>query len=358
MAKLRAGATSFFTNGMEKIDFLAVGDIVIDAFIELEDAEVNCDINKENCKICMRFADKIPYKDVTVVKAVGNSPNAAVSSARLDLKTALVTHVGDDQNGKDCIETLKENGVETDLVQTDAGFKTNYHYVLQYQVDRTILIKHEAYPYDFEKEIGEVMPSWIYLSSVGDNTLPYHEQIADFLEKNPDVKLAFQPGTFQMKMGPEKLSRLYKRTEIHFCNKEEAERILNGGRTSDRQGPTSTVEEIKVLLQKIAELGPKIAVITDGPNGAYAYDGQKYFEMPIYPDPKPPLERTGAGDAFSSTVTAALAIGKTLEEALAWGPVNSMSVVQYVGAQEGLLARQKLESLLSEAPSDYKIKEI
>ena len=71
------------------------------------------------------------------------------------------------------------------------------------------------------------------------------------------------------------------------------------------------------------------------------------------PDPKPPLERTGAGDAFSSTVTSALALGKSLPEALSWGPINSMSVVQYVGAQKGLLTREALEKYLREAPESY-----
>lgn len=330
---------------MEKIDFLAIGDIVIDAFIELQDAEVHCDINNENCTICMNFADKIPYKDVNVVKAVGNSPNAAVSAARLGLKTALITHVGGDQNGKECIETLKENGVMTDLVNVQDGLKTNYHYVLNYSADRTILIKHEAFNYDFSAPA--VAPNWLYFSSVGEHTEKYHDQIADYLEKNPEVKLAFQPGTFQMKMGAQKLERIYKRTEVHFCNKEESQRILG-----TQEG------DIKKLLEMVRNLGPKIAVITDGPNGAYAYDGENYYQIPIYPDPKPPVERTGAGDAFSSTVTAALAQGKTLEEALLWGPINSMSVVQYVGAQEGLLSKEKLEEWLSKAPSDYKVNKI
>ena len=73
-----------------------------------------------------------------------------------------------------------------------------------------------------------------------------------------------------------------------------------------------------------------------------------------YPDPKPPYERTGAGDAFSSTLVTALALGKTLPEALQWGGINSMSVVQYVGSQAGLLSREKLEEYLKNAPADYK----
>lgn len=330
---------------MKKLDFLAIGDIVIDAFIELEDADVTCDIDKENCRISMRFADKIPYRDVTIVNAVGNSPNAATSAARLGLSSGIVTNLGDDQNGADCIETLRGNNIDTSLVEVQKGAKTNYHYVLMYEADRTILIKHEPYEYDF-KNPAEA-PAWIYLSSVGGGTEKYHEQIADYLEANPEIKVTFQPGTFQMKMGVEKLSRLYKRTEIFVCNVEESQRILNSKET-----------DVKTLMSEIHKLGPKIVCITDGPKGAYASDGANAWFMPIYPDPKPPVSRTGAGDAFASTFTSAIALGKSVEEALTWAPINSMNVVQYVGAQKGLLIREQLEDYLVKAPEDYKVKKI
>lgn len=332
---------------MKKIDFLGVGDIVVDAFIELEDAHVNCDINEENCTICMRFADKIPYKGVKVVKAVGNSPNASVSAARLGLNSAIITSVGNDENGRDCIESLKADGVDTDFVSVQDGVKTNYHYVLSYNADRTILIKHETFAYDFDKSIGDNIPSWIYLSSVGDDSLPYHAQIADYLDRNPEVKLAFQPGTFQIKIGADKLERIYKRSEVFFCNVEESQRILG-----------TNENDIKKLLKGIRDLGPKKVYITDGPKGAYCFDGENAWFMPIYPDPKPPVERTGAGDSFSSTVTIALAKGKSIEEAITWGPINSMSVVQYIGAQEGLLSEEKLMEYLANAPEHYKVKKI
>jgi sugar/nucleoside kinase (ribokinase family) len=80
--------------------------------------------------------------------------------------------------------------------------------------------------------------------------------------------------------------------------------------------------------------------------------------IPMYPDPSPPKERTGAGDSFSSTFTSALALGLSVPEALMWGPVNSMNVVQYTGAQKGLLPRKKLEEYLAKAPPHYKPKKI
>ena len=108
----------------------------------------------------------------------------------------------------------------------------------------------------------------------------------------------------------------------------------------------------------VAELGPKIVVITDGVSGAYAYDGKDIWSIKAYPDPKPPLQRTGAGDAFSSPFTVALALGMSVPEALRWGPVNSMAVGQQIGARAGLLTRPELEKYLAEAPADYIAKKL
>ncbi|OGI68391.1 hypothetical protein A2738_00690 [Candidatus Nomurabacteria bacterium RIFCSPHIGHO2_01_FULL_42_15] len=326
-------------------DLIAIGETTIDAFIRIKDAHVNCNLNKENCEICLAFGAKIPYESVTEVPAVGNAANAAVSTARLGLKSALVANIGKDRNGDLCVDSLKKDKVSTEFISVNIDRDTNYHYILWFEDERTILQKHSDFPYKLPN-LGS--PKWIYLTSLGEKSMPYHEDIIKYLKNNPEIKLAFQPGIFQIKIGYEKLKDIYKRSEIFFCNIEEAKTILN----------IENHDEVKDLLEKMHKLGPKIVVLTDGPKGAYAYDGKNYLSMPIYPDSKPPFERTGAGDAFSSTVVAALALGKTLPEALSWGPINSMSVVQDVGAQKGLLTREKLEEYLKNAPEDYKVKKI
>ncbi len=332
----------------EKHDFVAIGDIVIDAFLELDkdQADVSQDMDTGRKTLHMPFGGKLPYKDVTVVNAVGNSPNAAVSAHRLGLNTALVTNIGHDRNGKDCLDALRQEGVHTDYVKIHEGKTTNYHYVLRYGPERTILIKHEQYPYtlpDFAEP-----PRYIYFSSIGEHGVDYHFIISEYVKKNPDTKLVFQPGTFQIKLGPEKLKEVYENTEIFFCNKEEAQEILG----SDDQNVPS-------LIRKFKGLGPNMPVVTDGPNGAYVVDNDdQAWHMPMYPDPAPPVDRTGAGDSFSSTFTAAIALGKTPAEALSWGPINSMSVVQYIGAQKGLLKMDELQKYLSEAPDFYKPEKI
>ena len=329
-----------------KLDILAIGDIVTEPFIRLKEANVHCKINQEECEICMRWGDKIPYEFFILVPAVGNASNAAVAAARLGLAAALRAYLGHERYGEECLDVLTQEKVDTSLMVVDPVRPTNYHYVLWYESERTILVKHEEYDYTVP-EMTEA-PKWIYLSSLAANSAPYHQALTEWFKTMPDMKLAFQPGTFQMKLGMEVLKEIYARSEIFFCNKEEAQKIT--GNQSD---------DIKILLSAVQALGPKITVITDGRNGAYAIDadGAAWF-VPMYPDPRPPYERTGAGDAFAASVVAALALGKPLKEALLWGPVNSMQVVQEVGAQKGLVTREQMEKLLREAPPEYRLQSL
>jgi ribokinase len=328
---------------MEPLDFLAIGDIVTEPFIKLTDAEITTKPSGER-DISMRYGDKIPYDHFELMPAVGNSANAAVSAARLGLKTGLRAYVGDDAYGAQCLEVLTGEKISTEFMVTDIGKKTNYHYVLWFETDRTILVKHEEFNYTAPG--FSVAPKWVYLSSLAAHSLPYHQALIEMLAKYPEIKLTFQPGTFQMAMGVEALKGLYERTELFVVNKEEAEKILG----------LDMKQEIPPLLSGLRGLGPKIVVVTDGTAGAYAYDGTNMWVVPMYPDQEAPFERTGAGDAFASSVTAALALGKPLEEALMWGPINSMSVVQKVGAQKGLLTREELEKYLADAPPSYAIR--
>ena len=322
--------------------FFAIGDVTIDAFITLEDAKVHCDVSTEKCTLSMRWGDKIPYKEVVVVPAVGNSANASVSVARLDIPVNFISFVGADRHGEECISALQDEGVGTTYITKETGKNTNYHYILSYEAERTILVRHEAFSYKLP-ELPENM-EWLYLSSLGEAAQPLHEAIAAWVSKHPTVKIVFQPGTFQMKLGYETLKDVYTNTHLFVCNKQEAQRILESDET-----------DCKKLMKHMHTKGPNIVSITDGPNGAYIFDGSTAFFVPQYPDSEPPKERTGAGDAYTSTLAAFLAKGYPLREALLRAPINSMSVVQYVGAQKGLLSEQEVEQYLERAPTEYQV---
>lgn len=328
---------------MSKIDVLSIGDVVTDAFIRLLDDQAHTYTNEQGAFISMKFGSKVPFHHAEIKEAVGNAANASVSFSRLGLDSGLVSNVGHDDQGRDMILALRKNGVDSRYVHVNPGKISNYHYVLWYKEERTILINHEEYDYRWPHIHAVDMPKWVYFSSVSKNSLPYHDDIAEWLHDNPDVKFAFQPGTFQMLDGAVRLKKLYKRCNVLVLNREEA--VTVGG------GDHKNVHD---LFDKLHALGPKTVCITDGPKGCYASSAEGRFFMPTYPDPGPPVERTGAGDAFASTFVAAIMKGEPLKEALRWGPINSMNVVQHVGAQDGLLTEAQLTTLLKKAPDWYK----
>lgn len=327
----------------KKIDVLAVGNVVTDVFIRLLDNEAHVDKTSEGMRLSMAYGQKVPFDHSEVVPAVGNASNAAVSFAKLGFDSGLVANVGGDAGGREILETLHQSGVDTRFVHINTDRKSQSHYVLWYKEERTILVRDSVdFVYHWPRFRIIDIPKWIYFSSVGKYDVEYDDQLTAWLEGHLPVKLAFSPGTFQIQTGAKRLKKLYERSEILAVNRQEAAEISGGEH-----------DDINDLFDKLHDLGPKIIVISDGHAGAYASDGQNRYKMPIYPDPKPPFERTGAGDAFSSTFVAAIIKGASVEAALLWAPINAMSVVQKVGAQAGLLSIHQIEQYLNTAPQSY-----
>lgn len=329
---------------MSQFDVLSVGDMVTDAFIKLKDEFAFSYRDEQGTQIlAMELGSKLPFERAEVKDAVGNAANAAVSFARLGLNSGLVSNVGGDSAGRDMINTLQREQVDTRFVRINSNNKSNYHYVLWYKEERTILINHEEYDYHWPDFQRKDIPGWIYFSSISENAIEMHDEMAEWFARHPEVRLAFQPGTFQIAAGKERLARLYNETDVVLMNREEAVRVTGGN-----------YDDMHDLIDKLHELGPMVVCVTDGPDGAYASDGENRFKMPAYPDPAPPYERTGAGDAFSSAFVAAIIKGASVESALQWAPINSMNVVQHVGARDGLLTEQEMAEYLHKAPDWYK----
>lgn len=324
----------------------AIGDMFSDVFIELskEHSSVETDENDDKW-LRMPFGSKPPYDDVTTVDAVGPSPNAGISAERLGVEVSLLAWMGDDNVAQTTRRYLTAEGIDHSLIQSADDTPSNTYYVLRRGAERTILVKNQDYKYDWVEP--QTTPDWIYLSLISDKSWQLHEDMIEYLKKHPDVKLAFQPGTFHFMWGAEKLKNVYERSHIIIMNREEAADVTGGDR-----------KNIRELSEKLHDLGPKIVVITDGKDGSYAYYDNKLVTMPNYPDIAEPFDRTGAGDAFASSIVAALALGHSMEEAITWAPINSMNVVQYLGAQAGLLHLEDIKKYLTDAPDDYKMEEI
>ena len=332
-------------DGSKKPVIYAIGDIFTDAFIKLYKDEAKVETDKDGKKwLSVPFGAKPPYEQVDVVRAVGPAPNAAVSFAKLGLTSTLLTFLGDDEPGRDSIAQLRRNGVDVNNITVAKRTASNYYYVLRYGAERTILVKNQDYNYQFKKP--DKTPNWIYLGLISDKSWKLHEELLDYLEKNPEINFALQPGTFHFKWGSEKMAPFYKRAKIVVMNLEEAAEVTE-----------LKIDNVRAIAEKLAEMGPEIAIITNGTKGSVAYTDGKLYKVPNYPDFIKPVDRTGAGDAFASAVVGALALGIPLEEALLWGPINSANVVTKLGAQAGLLSAEDIKSYIASAPEWYKIEE-
>jgi ribokinase len=326
-----------------RFDVICVGDVAVDLYLTLPEESAVVESSDTGRHLVLPFGGKIACDVTATVAAGGNSANVAVACSRLGLRVALAAYVGSDRMGREAVESLHAEGVDSSLVRFDSTVPTNRSFVLRVGHERTILVHHEQHDCHWPYLRPSDIPSWLFLSSVGRDAHQYEEQITDWLERSPDVSFAFEPGTLQISRGAAGLGRLFRRAALVVCNREEAATIT--GACAD--------ESPKALLDRMLELGPSRAVITDGSAGAHGTDGTRYIRVPVFPDDGPVIDRTGAGDAFAGTLVAGLASGLALDDAMARAPVNAMRVVQQVGAQAGLLTWDEVEALLAAAPSSY-----
>lgn len=312
-------------------DLISIGDAVIDTFVPLTDAHVHFDENTR--ELCLRYGDKIPVGD-SISQVAGNAANSAVGGARLKLKTAAYINVGGDHDGQRIKGHLKEEGVDIRYVVVNKNLPSNHHVVLNYKGERTILIFHQPFKYNLP-DLDQ--SKWVYFTSLSPTFVESNiiNQLENYLERT-GARLLYNPGTYQMKANVKKNPRLLSLTEIFVINKEEAKRILIGKDDADIP--------VKKLMKDLADLGPKMVVITDGEDGSYGFDGEKYYHLGIFPAKL--VEMTGAGDGYATGVLAGLFHGESLPDAMRWGAANGASVVEQIGPQTGLLTYDKMQEKL------------
>lgn len=321
-------------------DIVAIGDCSIDTFLEIHEASTHAKLDRENKELSFKYGDKIPIENLSFLTG-GNAANTAVSFSRLGLKTGIITTIGVDELSEKINNTLRKEGVEANFIQKEIGTSSNFSVSINFQGERTLF----SYHLKREHEIGEIpQTQWAYLTSLGDYWQKAYEEVCRFIKTN-NIKLAFSPGSHQMEGEPTLLKEVLLLTTILFVNRDEAQKIV-----------TNETDDVKKLLTELKALGPKIVSITDGINGSWAIleDG-RLLSLSILPCNI--IERTGAGDAYSSGFLGAFILGLPASTAMTWGAVNAASVIEKVGAQTGLLTREEIEEKLKENP-EFMAKEI
>lgn len=309
-----------------ELDLITIGDPTIDTFLKIHDAHLALQVRPDQTQLCIDYADKIPVDEFHRMPA-GNCVNAAVAAGRLGLRVGIYGFTGADAEGRSILSDLQREGIETSLMAVDRRHSTNASTALVFRGERTLFVWHQPRNY----HLPELPPvAWIYATSVGPRGAAVnrlHDALCSHLKRHP-TRLAFSPGTHQLRMGARALAPLLQASEVLLLNRHEACEL------------THVEGDPKAMLEALMRLGPKTVVMTDGTRGSYAFDGNRYLRTGVLSVPV--VDRTGAGDGYSATLVAALQLGRPLPVAMAWGTVQASSVVGVFGATPGLMSRRRL----------------
>lgn len=102
---------------------------------------------------------------------------------------------------------------------------------------------------------------------------------------------------------------------------------------------------IVAYLQALIQMGPGHVIVTDGSRGAFVGSRDEIFFSPALETKI--VGTASAGDAFGATISAYLALGHRIDDAICAATVNSASVVKHVDTQTGLLRRDELDQKVS-----------
>jgi sugar/nucleoside kinase (ribokinase family) len=312
------------------MDILTIGDSCIDITMHISNANEVVAEGSDSPQICFIHGSKIPV-DKFSASIAGNALNVAKGCNQMGLKASVYTEIGNDQNGKKIVHELNEYGIDTKFCITNEGSDTDVHSIIVHNYERTIFSYHAPREYkvrDWEK------PTFLYYTSIGDGFERFQSELIRYIRNNKGIGVVFNPGTYQMKAGFNSIKEFLEVTDILILNLEEGARLVG----------EKPLPKMHIDLQK---LGPKLTVITDGSNGASAFDGENLVKVSAYTDGREVKDKTGAGDAFSSGFISAIFHKKPLREALGWGAVNSFGEITKESAGTGVYTKDDMERLIS-----------
>jgi sugar/nucleoside kinase (ribokinase family) len=145
---------------------------------------------------------------------------------------------------------------------------------------------------------------------------------------NEGVRMAVNPGALEIAKG-RRLLRILKQVDVVLLNRHEAESLF---------GQTDT----EAIFQSARAAGLHTVVVTNSDKGADILDGSYMYSTGVY-KPVAVVDRTGAGYAYGAGLIAAIAKGRSMQQAMSFAAANATSVISYLGARVGILSNMDVD---------------
>ena len=336
---------------------ITIGSATMDVFVECDEANIVsvCTKDKNSDFMSYPYGSKIDIS--TFASNVGGGGvNTACNFGNLGFETSAIFKIGKDFYADGILHFFKTQKVDLSNIVQKEDCSTGFSVILvSFQGDRTVLAHRGANANILEEDINFNAikdADLVYIAPLNGESNKVLEKIVDFAEEH-DTKICFNAGTTSIKKGFEHLRGILDSAHVVVMNKEEASMTtgihVRPDTKTEKFSQDVIHQDIKKMLQALKIKDYQVVVITDGSNGAYAYEGKKFYYCPTYHSEV--VSTLGAGDAFASTFCAALyRNGADIGKALMYGSVNSASVVSEFGATDGLLSFEEIEARLANRP--------
>jgi len=257
--------------------------------------------------------DKLPKKPEFFIKPGGSACNFAVGCARLGLKSGFLGFTGKDEFGS----IIRKNLIKEKVKPLIKVVKDQTGFVVVFTKKR------------FKK----------FLKFEGANKYLHDLKLKNYLSKTKHLHLATPPlsllkqarGSISVDPGSrlsryklDELKPYLKKIDIFFPNEEEA-KIITG-------------YSYKRAARELFEAGVNVSIVKLGKGGCYLVSKDEEFHTKNLG--YPPIDTTGAGDAFASAFISAWHKGKSLREACEWAIISSNICVTKLGAQNSATLKE------------------
>lgn len=307
----------------------------------------------------------------------GGAVNAAVAMARLGHDVSTLVKLGQDSRADVILARLADEGVSTRWANRTAGAATGASVlvaahdrnaaIFTFRGANTLLapedIKNDAFAVDL-----------VYVTTLSNESADCFPLLVSKAKEN-GAMVATNPGIRQLTARRDAFHGCIGKIDILALNRHEADALVpsliqrfgEGGPSlplkPDEQPPALVARgfqsggfhiTLAAFVSAILELGVQWFVVTDGREGSFVANKGELIHCPT-----PPCKvagTAGAGDAFSATLSIALAEGKSIEDAALAATVNAASVIGYVDTQTGLLDHAALEERAHKAGNELALR--
>ena len=273
-----------------------------------------------------------------MMNAGGKGANQAVAAARYGERVVFVARVGDDMFGRQTLESMRRDGIDTSCVAVDGDRMSGVALIsVNAEGENSIVVASGANMAlgreDIDRAAEEIRRADVVLMQleVPMATVEYAAEVA----ASAGVPVILNPAPAPaVPLSAELLSRI----DVITPNRSEATRI-SGVEVTDMASARRAAEAIHAM-------GTRRVIITLGGEGSLIYDGCGFEHVEA--TPVEAVDTTAAGDTFNGVLAVGVARGRSLVEAACEASVAAAISVTRMGAQTAAPTRAEVEAFISE----------